>query len=63
MKVGTLVVVGILTSGISTAVGVATYAMRLLEADQFAASFWSFVDTLARGPVSVIKVERYMRCM
>jgi hypothetical protein len=59
MKVGTLVVVGVLTSGISTAVGVATYAMRLLEADEFAASFWAYVDTLARGPITVVKVERW----
>lgn len=59
MKIGTLVVVGILTSGISTAVGVATYAMRLLEADEFAASFWAYVDSLARGGVTVVKAERW----
>lgn len=59
MKVGTLVVVGILTSGISTAVGVATYAMRLLEADDFAASFWAYVDSLARGGVTIVKTERW----
>jgi hypothetical protein len=59
MKVGTLVVVGVLTSGISTAVGVATYAVRLLEADEFAASFWAYVDTLARGPITIVKVERW----
>jgi len=59
MKIGTLVVVGILTSGISTAVGVATYAMRLLEADEFAGSFWAYVDSLARGSMTVVKVERW----
>jgi len=59
MKVGTLVVVGLLTSGISTAVGVATYAMRLLEADDFAASFWAYVDSLARGAVTIVRTERW----
>lgn len=59
MKVGTLVVVGLLTSGISTAVGVATYAMRLMEADDFAASFWAYVDSLARGTIAVVRTERW----
>lgn len=61
MKIGTLAVVGVLTLGVSTVVGVGTYTIRLLEADDFVRKFWAFVETLTRSQYVVVKQERWLR--
>eukprot|EP01113_Clastostelium_recurvatum_P005357 TRINITY_DN1239_c0_g1_i2.p1 TRINITY_DN1239_c0_g1~~TRINITY_DN1239_c0_g1_i2.p1 ORF type:complete len:295 (-),score=23.93 TRINITY_DN1239_c0_g1_i2:45-929(-) len=57
IKLGTAIVVGVLTSGISALVGVGTLAVQLAEADTFLSHFWRYVDSLA-GAYTVLTVER-----
>jgi len=60
VKLGTAVVLGVLTSGISTVVGVGTFAARLTEADELVRDFWHYVETLALGPPVILKAERWV---
>lgn len=59
IKLGTAVVVGVLTSGISTVVGVGTLAVALSDADNFVAKFWKYIDSLSRGNPVILTVERW----
>jgi len=59
-KLGTAVVLGVLTSGLSTVVGLGTFAARLAEADDLVHHFWKHAESLALGPPVVVKMERWV---
>jgi len=59
IKLGTAVVVGVLTSGISTVVGVGTLAVALSDADNFVDKFWKYIDSLAKSAPVILTVERW----
>eukprot|EP00026_Physarum_polycephalum_P004806 Phypoly_transcript_04830.p1 GENE.Phypoly_transcript_04830~~Phypoly_transcript_04830.p1 ORF type:complete len:633 (+),score=116.44 Phypoly_transcript_04830:123-2021(+) len=59
IKIGTAVVVGVLTSGISTVIGVGTLAVTLADADHFVDKFWKHIDSLARGNPVILTMERW----
>eukprot|EP01111_Echinosteliopsis_oligospora_P003771 TRINITY_DN1592_c0_g1_i2.p1 TRINITY_DN1592_c0_g1~~TRINITY_DN1592_c0_g1_i2.p1 ORF type:complete len:350 (-),score=111.04 TRINITY_DN1592_c0_g1_i2:153-1202(-) len=59
IKIGTAVIVGVLTSGISTVVGVGTLAYTLSEADDFVEGFWRYVDSIFHSSYSIVGLERW----
>jgi len=50
IQVGTGIAVGILTSGLSTVVGVGTFATHVMDAKKFVTSLWLALDAIAPEP-------------
>eukprot|EP01118_Nematostelium_gracile_P003909 TRINITY_DN1459_c0_g1_i1.p1 TRINITY_DN1459_c0_g1~~TRINITY_DN1459_c0_g1_i1.p1 ORF type:complete len:270 (-),score=98.72 TRINITY_DN1459_c0_g1_i1:28-837(-) len=59
LQVASGLVVGIITGGLSTAVGVATFATHIADAKGFVKAFWQALDAIALAPGNTLSREGF----
>jgi hypothetical protein len=64
LKVASGIAMGILTGGLSTLVGVGTFASHAVDAEKFIHAMWIMMDNMAKSPSQTIKegtsVQQYL---